>query len=119
MVTSLVVSSAGKILTLGGQHVVTACQQLEHDLLQRHMKPKAWMVYFAKTRLRADTPLAVRDILAGHHNSIQHGGTSHTILQRCILLAREFIRLPKSSMLEITNLMLAKAGHTAQAGTQV
>ena len=119
MVTTLFVSSAGKILTLGGQHAVAACEQLEQDLLQKHLKPKPWMVRFTETRLRADTPLAVNEILAGHHNNIQHGGTSHTILQRSMLLVREFTRLPKSSPSEITDLMLAKAWHTAQVGTRV
>ena len=63
MVTSVFVSSAGKILTLGEQHVVAACEELEQDRLQKHLKPKPWMVRFTQTRLPPDTQTHVVDLV--------------------------------------------------------
>ena len=78
--------------------------------------PADFLVKYCST-VRADTPLEIREVLAGEHNRIQHGCSPHSLKQCVVCLQRELHCHHDAPLGDMIKSMMTKTAYTAQDGT--
>ena len=71
---TLLCVAGGQETVLGGQHLVWANDLDAEEMEMANMSPLPRHTRYRAYRLKDETPLDVRQILAGCHNVMQHGG---------------------------------------------